>query len=59
MNTFEPIELNILEYDENRGSNISPHFDDFWLWGERIFGINLLNDTVMTFSKKIDLHTSI
>ena len=40
-----------MEYDEQRGSNIAPHMDDLWLWGERIFGLNLLSDTVMTFSK--------
>ena len=48
---FEPVEVNVLEYDEQRGSNIAPHMDDLWLWGERIFGLNLLSDTVMTFSK--------
>ncbi len=48
---FEPVEVNVLEYDEERGSNIAPHMDDMWLWGERIFGINLLADTVMTFTK--------
>lgn len=48
---FEPAEVNVLEYDQERGSNIAPHMDDFWLWGERIFGINLLADTVMTFTK--------
>jgi alkylated DNA repair protein alkB family protein 4 len=40
-----------LEYDEKRGSNIAPHIDDVWLWGERIVGINILSDTVMTFYK--------
>ncbi len=48
---FEPVEVNVLEYKEDRGSNIAPHMDDFWLWGERIFGLNLLSDTVMTFTK--------
>lgn len=48
---FQPVEVNVLEYKEERGSNIAPHFDDTWLWGERIFGINLLSDTVMTFAK--------
>ena len=47
---FEPVEVNVLEYEEERGSNIAPHMDDFWLWGERIFGLNLLEDTVITFS---------
>ena len=27
------------------------HFDDFWLWGERIYGLNLMSDTVLTFLK--------
>ena len=43
--------MNILEYEEVKGSNIAPHFDDFWVWGERIFGCNLLSDTVMRFSR--------
>lgn len=53
MEGFIPIELNFLEYKEERGSNIAPHKDDFWLWGERIVGINLLADTYMTFSKEV------
>jgi hypothetical protein len=44
------VEVNVLEYDQERGSNIAPHMDDLWLWGERIFGINLLAETVITFS---------
>ena len=48
---FEPVEVNVLEYKEEKGSNIAPHMDDLWLWGERIFGLNLLSDTVMTFTK--------
>jgi alkylated DNA repair dioxygenase AlkB len=48
---FEPVEVNVLEYHSERGSNIAPHMDDFWLWGQRIFGLNLLADTVMTFTK--------
>ena len=50
---FTPIELNVLEYNENRGSHIAPHFDDFWIWGERIVGLNLMEPTVMTFSKTV------
>jgi alkylated DNA repair protein alkB family protein 4 len=42
LNSFEIAEVNILEYLEERGSNIDLHFDDFWLWGERICGLNLL-----------------
>ena len=47
---FVPVEMNILEYDSDRESNIAPHFDDFWVWGEYIAGLNLLSDTVLTFS---------
>ena len=46
-----PVEVNVLEYHSERGSNIAPHKDDLWLWGERIFGLNLLSHTAMTFSK--------
>ena len=52
--TFKPIEVNILEYIESLGSNLAPHFDDFWIWGERIIGVNLLSDTVMRYTKKED-----
>ncbi|TNV76272.1 hypothetical protein FGO68_gene16757 [Halteria grandinella] len=48
---FEEVEMNVLEYDSERGSNIAPHMDDLWLWGERIFGLNLLSETSMTFTK--------
>ena len=51
---FCPIEVNILSYSSQRGSNIASHFDDFWLWGERILGVNLLSDTVMTYTKPKD-----
>ena len=48
---FAPIEVNILEYLQEKGSNIAPHYDDFWIWGERIAGVNLLSDSVLTFSQ--------
>ena len=51
---FCPIEVNILSYSRERGSNIASHFDDFWLWGERILGISLLSDTIMTYSRPDD-----
>jgi alkylated DNA repair protein alkB family protein 4 len=50
---FIPVEMNVLEYEESRESNIAPHFDDFWVWGEYIVGLNLVEETVMTFSKTI------
>ena len=54
MASFCPIEVNILSYEEEKGSNIASHFDDFWLWGDRIIGVNLLSDTVMTYTKPDD-----
>ena len=51
MEGFSPIEVNILEYLESKGSNIMPHFDDFWIWGERILGLNLVSDCVMQFQR--------
>ncbi len=51
VSSFTPVEVNVLDYREERGSNIAPHIDDLWLWGERIFGLNLLSETVMTFTK--------
>ena len=54
LETFSPIEVNVLSYEEEKGANIASHFDDFWLWGERIIGVNLLSDTVMTYTKPTD-----
>lgn len=55
MKDFNVAELNALEYREELQSSIDPHFDDFWLWGERIIGFNLLSDIKMTFSRKVKL----
>lgn len=49
---YEIAEASALEYVEKRASNIDPHIDDTWLWGERIGGINLLEDCAMTFVNK-------
>ncbi|EDO47562.1 predicted protein, partial [Nematostella vectensis] len=48
---FVPVELCNLEYDEARGSSIDAHFDDFWLWGERLVTLNLLSATRLTMTK--------
>ena len=42
---FNVVELCNLEYEPDRGSSIDPHFDDTWLWGERLVTLNLLSDT--------------
>lgn len=50
LSDFQPVELCNLEYTPDRGSSIDPHFDDFWVWGERLVTINLLSDSSLTFS---------
>ncbi|XP_076867248.1 alpha-ketoglutarate-dependent dioxygenase alkB homolog 4 [Brachyhypopomus gauderio] len=47
---FTPVEQCNLDYSPERGSAIDPHFDDSWLWGERLVTVNLLSDTVVTMS---------
>lgn len=34
-----------------RGAAIDSHFDDFWLWGERLVTINMVSDTAYTMTK--------
>lgn len=51
---FVPVELCNLKYSPERGSCIDPHFDDAWLWGERLVTLNLLGQTVLTFSQAQD-----
>lgn len=48
LNNFIPIELCNLKYENERGASIDPHYDDIWLWGERLVTINLLSDTYLT-----------
>ena len=47
---FQVAGVGNLFYSHRYGSHIESHIDDFWVWGPRIIGINLLSDTVMTFS---------
>ena len=58
---FIPVELCNLEYIPSRGSAIDPHFDDFWVWGDRLVTLNLLSDTVycMTTDSNPDVLVSI
>lgn len=51
LSDFQTVELCNLEYEPSRGSSIDPHFDDDWLWGERLVTLNLLSDTWLTMSK--------
>jgi len=50
MEGFLPVELCNLDYHPSRGSQIVPHFDDFWVWGDRLVTINLLSDTILTMT---------
>ncbi|KAM3856731.1 alpha-ketoglutarate-dependent dioxygenase alkB homolog 4 [Vipera latastei] len=50
LESFSPVEQCNLDYDPERGSAIDPHWDDWWLWGERLVSLNLLSDTVLTMS---------
>ncbi|CAM5165229.1 unnamed protein product [Eretmochelys imbricata] len=47
---FFPVEQCNLDYLPERGSAIDPHFDDWWLWGERLVSLNVLSKTVLSMS---------
>ncbi|NXR14083.1 ALKB4 dioxygenase, partial [Semnornis frantzii] len=47
---FSPVEQCNLDYRPERGSAIDPHFDDCWLWGERLVTLSLLSHTVLSMS---------
>lgn len=49
LKSFHPVEQCHLEYVPERGSAIDPHFDDRWLWGERLVTLNLLSDSFLHF----------
>ncbi|XP_070788183.1 alpha-ketoglutarate-dependent dioxygenase alkB homolog 4 [Pituophis catenifer annectens] len=50
LESFSPVEQCNLDYAPERGSAIDPHWDDWWLWGERLVSLNLLSDTVLSMS---------
>lgn len=50
LSDFQPVELCNLEYSAERGAAIDPHFDDFWLWGERLVTVNLLSSSILSFT---------
>ncbi|XP_006824407.1 alpha-ketoglutarate-dependent dioxygenase alkB homolog 4-like [Saccoglossus kowalevskii] len=49
---FQVVEQCNLEYVPDRGSSIDPHFDDVWLWGERLVTLNLNSETTLTMTQK-------
>lgn len=42
-------EIGNLYYSSKLGAHIEPHIDDVWIWGDRIIGINLVSNTILTF----------
>jgi alkylated DNA repair protein alkB family protein 4 len=54
LNDFNIDEIGNLYYEEAMGAHIDPHIDHYWIWGNRIVGINLLSDTILTFSIQLD-----
>lgn len=55
LDNFLAVELCALEYVPERGSCIVPHFDDRWVWGDRLITVNLLSETVLTLHRRLDL----
>lgn len=49
---FLPVELCNLEYLPTRRSYIRPHYDDKWVWGDRLITINLLSPTVLRLTRE-------
>ncbi|CAF0954979.1 unnamed protein product [Brachionus calyciflorus] len=58
LNNFIPVELCNLKYESNRGACIDPHFDDFWLWGERLITFNLVENTILTLTPGKDVQNT-
>lgn len=52
---FVPVEFCILEYTPERGSYIRPHFDDKWIWGDRLITVNLLSETVLRLTREFNI----
>lgn len=50
-NDYKIHEIGNLKYQPELGAHIVSHIDDAWVWGNRIFGVNLISDVKMTISK--------
>ena len=46
---FRVVEISTLDYNPEKGANLDPHVDDEWIWGERVAGISMMNDSVISF----------
>jgi alkylated DNA repair protein alkB family protein 4 len=55
MKDFVPVEFCVLEYTPERGSYIRPHYDDMWIWGDRLITVNLLSDTVLRLTREFKM----
>lgn len=55
MNNFVPVEFCILEYTPERGSYIRPHYDDMWIWGDRLITVNLLSETALRLTREFKI----
>lgn len=51
---FIPVEFCILEYTPERGSYIRPHYDDKWIWGDRLITVNLSSETCLRLSREFN-----
>ncbi|KAG9510738.1 Mediator of RNA polymerase II transcription subunit 7, partial [Fragariocoptes setiger] len=54
LDTFIPVELCNLDYNSERNSYIRPHYDDTWLWGDRLISVNLLSTAYMRLTKEFN-----
>uniref|UniRef100_A0A6G1SGJ1 Putative alpha-ketoglutarate-dependent dioxygenase ABH4 n=1 Tax=Aceria tosichella TaxID=561515 RepID=A0A6G1SGJ1_9ACAR len=52
---FVPVEFCLLEYTPERGSYIRPHYDDMWIWGDRLITVNLLSDTALRLTREFKI----
>jgi alkylated DNA repair protein alkB family protein 4 len=52
LNDFVPVEFCLLEYTPERGSYIRPHYDDKWIWGDRLITVNLLSETCLRLTRE-------
>lgn len=55
MKDFVPVEFCILEYTPERGSYIRPHYDDKWIWGDRLVTVNLLSETILRLTREFKI----
>lgn len=55
LDDFIPVEFCILEYTPERSSYIRPHYDDKWIWGDRLITVNLLSETALRLTREFNI----